>query len=77
MSNNLAYGIVKAVWHPNVKPLFISGHPRGEYMDFNKALNGIGFKIHPGALTYYQEMGLLTESNLKNDLFLSPMKKIP
>ena len=77
MSNNLAYGIVKAVWHPNVKPLFISGHPRGEYMDINKALNGIGFKIHPGALTYYKEMGLLTESNLKNDLFLSPMKKIP
>ena len=46
-------------------------------MDINKALNGIGFKIHPGALAYYKEMGLLSESNLKDDLFLSPMKKIP
>ncbi len=77
MPNNLAYGIVKAVWHPNVKPLFVSGHPRGEYMDRNKALNGIGFKIHPGAINYYKEVGVLSDPNIEDDLYLSPMKKIP
>ena len=77
MPNNLAYGIVKAVWHPNVKPLFVSGHLRGEYMDRNKALNGIGFKIHPGAINYYKEVGVLSDPNIEDDLYLSPMKKIP
>lgn len=59
MSDDMAYGVVRAIWHPNTAPLLANGHPRAALMKLEQATKGIGFKIHPGARQYYVEQGVL------------------
>jgi len=59
MSDELAYGVTRAIWHPNTAPLLANGHPRAKLMSLAQAAQGIGFKIHPGARRYYVEQGIL------------------
>ena len=77
MPDDLAYGIVRAIWHPNVKSFFSNGHPRGKFINIKNSLNGIGFKIHPGALNYYRDTGILSGKVMDDSLYLEPMKKMP
>ena len=57
------YGITRALWHPTTKALFENGHPRGEKILMEHALHGLAVPIHPGALRYYGEAGLLGAPN--------------
>lgn len=59
MSEDLVYGITRALWHPNTAPLFANGHPRARFMNPGRATRGIGFKLHPGARRYYVEENFL------------------
>lgn len=59
MPEDLAYGITRALWHPNTAPLFANGHPRARFMSPARATRGIGFKLHPGARRYYIEENFL------------------
>ncbi len=59
MPNELAYGITRAIWHPNTAPLLANSHPRARLMALSRATKGIGFKIHSGARQYYIEQGVL------------------
>ena len=59
MEDDLAYGIVRAIWHPNTAPLLANGHPRARFMSLTRAVTGIGLKLHPGAARYYVEQGVL------------------
>lgn len=59
MPDDLAYGITRALWHPNTAPLFANGHPRARFMSLGRATKGIGFKLHPGARQYYVEEKIL------------------
>lgn len=59
MEDDLAYGIVRAIWHPNTAPLLANGHPRARFMSLTRAVTGIGLKLHPGAVRYYVEQGIL------------------
>lgn len=59
MPDDLAYGITRALWHPNTAPLFANGHPRARFMSLGRATKGIGFKLHPGARQYYVEQNML------------------
>lgn len=59
MPDDLAYGITRALWHPNTAPLFANGHPRARFMNPGRATKGIGFKLHPGARRYYVEENFL------------------
>lgn len=59
MPEDLAYGITRALWHPNTAPLFANGHPRARFMNPGRATKGIGFKLHPGARRYYVEENFL------------------
>ena len=61
MSDDLAYGITNALWHPNTAPLLANGHPRARLMTLNRAARGVGIKLHPGALRYYVEQGVLLQ----------------
>lgn len=61
MPDELAYGVARAIWHPNTAPLLANGHPRAKLMALSKAAKGIGFKIHPGARRYYVEQGVLPD----------------
>ena len=68
MSSDLAYGITSALWHPNTAPLLANGHPRARLMNLSRAAQGIGVKLHPGALNYYIEQGVMpTQSEAKAD----------
>ena len=59
MADDLAYGIARAIWHPNTAPLLANGHPRAKLMRLSRAATGFGFKLHPGARQYYVEQGVL------------------
>lgn len=63
MADELAYGIVRAIWHPNTAPLLANGHPRARYMSLSRAVAGVGLKLHPGAVQYYVEQGILPGPN--------------
>jgi TRAP transporter TAXI family solute receptor len=59
MATDLAYGIVRAVWHERNIGLFQAGHPRGKFMDKALAARGLGVPIATGADRYYYENGLM------------------
>ncbi len=62
MSADLAYGIVRAIWHERNAPLFQKGHPRGRFMDRALAARDIGVPVQRGADKYYVENGLMEPS---------------
>ncbi|MBB6252454.1 TAXI family TRAP transporter solute-binding subunit [Nitrospirillum iridis] len=57
LPDELAYGIVKALWHPNTHRLLVAGHPRGDSIRKEAALTGLAVPLHPGAARYYREQG--------------------
>ena len=59
MDPELAYGIVRAIWHERNAPLFKAGHARGQFMDKNLAAQDIGLPILKGADRYYIQSGLM------------------
>ncbi|MBY0511174.1 MAG: TAXI family TRAP transporter solute-binding subunit [Rhodospirillaceae bacterium] len=59
MDPELAYGVVRAVWHERNRALFQAGHPRGKLMDKSLAARNIGIPIQTGADRYYVENGLM------------------
>ncbi len=59
MDPDLAYGIVRALWHERNAPLFKAGHARGQFMDKTLAAQDIGVPILRGADRYYVQNGLM------------------
>jgi TRAP transporter TAXI family solute receptor len=59
MNPELAYGVVRAIWHERNVPLFQAGHPRGKLMDKGLAARELGVPIQTGADRYYIENGLM------------------
>ncbi|NKB45963.1 MAG: TAXI family TRAP transporter solute-binding subunit [Alphaproteobacteria bacterium] len=76
MPNALAYGVARAIWHPNTAPLLANGHPRAKLMSLAGAAKGIGFKIHPGARQYYVEQGILPAPATEQAGTVDPPKSI-
>ena len=61
-SEELIYGITKAMWNKNTRRLLDSGHAKGKQITLDTALDGIkalGVPLHPGAAKFYKEAGLL------------------
>jgi len=59
MPKDLAYGITRAIWHPNTAAVYANGHPRAQFMTIDRATRSIGFRLHRGAVRYYAEQGIL------------------
>lgn len=59
MDPELAFGIVRAIWHERNIPLFQAGHPRGKLMDKTQAARALGVPIQTGADRYYVQNGLM------------------
>ncbi|WP_062104423.1 TAXI family TRAP transporter solute-binding subunit [Bacillus niameyensis] len=57
LSEDLVYDITKAIFENTDK----IGHAKSELIDAEKALNGMGIEIHPGAKKYYDEKGISKE----------------
>jgi hypothetical protein len=58
-SEELIYGITKALWNDNTRKLLDSGHAKGKEITLESALEGIGVPLHPGAERFYKESGLI------------------
>lgn len=52
----LVYDMLKVFWD-NIYEIE-AAHVKGEVIDINKALNGISIPLHPGAVKYYNEIGI-------------------
>jgi len=62
LSEELVYGITKAMWNKNTRRLLDSGHAKGKQITVETALDGVltlGVPLHPGAEKFYKEVGLL------------------
>ncbi len=62
LSEDLVYGITKALWNSNTRKLLDNGHAKGKLITPDTALAGIealGVPLHPGAEKFYREAGLL------------------
>lgn len=58
-SEELIYGITKALWNENTRKQLDAGHAKGKAITTENALNSIGLPLHPGAEKFYKEAGLL------------------
>ena len=61
-SEDLIYGITKALWSKTARRLLDNGHAKGKAITLETALDGvdgIGVPLHPGAERFYKEAGLL------------------
>jgi len=59
IDDDLVYGITKALWHDTARKLLDDGHPKGDVIILETALDGIGIPLHPGAERFYREIGML------------------
>ncbi len=62
LSEDLVYGITKALWNDNTRKLLDNGHAKGKQITLDTALDGIealGVPLHPGAAKFYREVRLL------------------
>ena len=55
----LIYDVTAALWHPRTRRLLDSGHAKGRVIKLDTALQGLGIPLHPGAMKYYRENGLI------------------
>ncbi len=58
-SEELVYGITKALWNKNTRKLLDKGHAKGRDVQLETGLDAIGIPLHPGAERFYQEAGVL------------------
>ena len=58
-NEELVYNITKALWNDASHRLLQNGHPQGREITLQSALDGIAIPLHPGALRYYVEAGLI------------------
>lgn len=58
-SDDLIYGITKALWNDSTRKLLDAGHAKGKLIRKETALSGAGIPLHPGAERFYREAGLL------------------
>ena len=62
LSDELVYGITKALWNDNTRKLLDNGHAKGKQITPETALDGVsalGVPLHAGAEKFYKEAGLL------------------
>lgn len=62
LSDDLVYGLTKALWNDNTRKLLDNGHAKGKQITAETALDGVaalGVPLHPGAERFYKEAGLL------------------
>lgn len=57
--DDLVYGITAALWNDSTRRLLDLGHPKGESVQLESALEALGLPLHPGAERYYKEIGRL------------------
>lgn len=59
MSDELIYGVVKAMYNETTQKLLGAGHAKGKQITLENAVQGAGIPFHPGAEKFYKEAGVL------------------
>lgn len=59
LPDDLATGILRALWHKSANAMFNGGHPQGKAIQLGNALSGVSIPLHPAAERYYIAAGLL------------------
>jgi hypothetical protein len=59
LQEGLVYALLAALWSPRAAALLREGHPRGNHILRERALQGRGIPLHPGAERWYREAALL------------------
>jgi TRAP transporter TAXI family solute receptor len=63
LSPDLAYSILRSLWHKTARAMLNGGHAQGKLIGLETALNGVTIPLHPGAQRYYSETGLLKDDS--------------
>ncbi|MGB0695467.1 MAG: TAXI family TRAP transporter solute-binding subunit [Rhodospirillaceae bacterium] len=59
----LAEEMTAALWHPSSAAILAKGPPQTRDLDIKRGVLGIPIPIHPGAITYYQKVGLFPSTD--------------
>lgn len=59
--DQLIYDITAALWRDENRDLLEAGHPKGQQIRLETALDGLTIPLHPGAKRFYVEKGLISE----------------
>ena len=59
LSEDLVYGITKAMFNETTQKLFANGHSKGKFITQDNAVQGAGIPFHAGAEKFYREAGLI------------------
>jgi len=57
---DLIYAITRALWQESTKKVLEARHPAGARIVLDRALEGLGIPLHPGAERFYRERGYLS-----------------
>lgn len=63
MDDSLVEEILEKVWSEQMLTQIHQGHPRGISITLDSAFQGISIPLHPGAVTFYQDKGMIAEED--------------
>lgn len=58
LNRELAYQLTRALWSKRTLDLLAKGHPVGQAIRLESALEGLSVPLHPGAEQFYREQGM-------------------
>lgn len=61
LDDELAHALTAALWRPESLARLRAGHPQGRELAVEEAVAGLVVPLHPGALRWYRERGLVRE----------------
>jgi TRAP transporter TAXI family solute receptor len=61
VDEDIVYGSLRALFHPSSRARLDRGHPAAALITLETALDGLAVPLHPGAMRFYKERGLLKD----------------
>lgn len=61
LPDTLVASLLENMWNPRGRALFAEGHPRGREIQLERALQGRGIPLHPGAAAFYRARGMAVD----------------
>ncbi len=59
MNADVVYELMSAMWNEQTRSLLVASHHQGRSVTKESALDGLTVPLHPGAVRFYQEQGML------------------
>lgn len=59
VADDLVYRLTKTLWSESARAVLDNGHAKGKEITLKSALDGVAIPLHPGALRFYREAGLV------------------